>query len=180
MTKMRSANTIASSTSWVTRMRQGAGENDASNQLPAAQAHDAAEFDQLRVNLADAQRRVDVDWERDAERDQKDLLRLADTKLDDDQRQQRQQRDCPDHLDAAVEQSLGDSGKTDCRAERKADCSPDRETGRRTQQADRHVVGEAAVADTPFTGFVYLAPRPINVRRQPAEAGEALPHSYQQ
>src|SRR5258708_37891131 len=102
MTKMRSANTIASSTSWVTRMRQGAGENDASNQLPAAQAHDAAEFDQLRVNLADAQRRVGVDWERDAERDRKDLLRPAHTKLDDDQRQQRPERAGPDHRGAGV------------------------------------------------------------------------------
>ncbi len=63
----------------------------------------AQKLARIHRQKADAGIGADGFGERDAERDQKDLFRLADTKPDDDQRQQRQERDRPDPLDAAVE-----------------------------------------------------------------------------
>jgi len=61
------------------------------------------------VDLADAKRGVDVDWESHSKRYQKDLLAFSDAEPDDDQREHREKRNGADHLNAAVDGGFRDA-----------------------------------------------------------------------
>ncbi|GCC47548.1 hypothetical protein chiPu_0031738, partial [Chiloscyllium punctatum] len=119
---------------------QCARQNDPADQLQRAEALDPAELDQLRIDLPDSQRGVDVDRKGDAERDEEDLFGFTNAEPDDDQRQRGEEWNGADHLDAAVDRGLGDPREADQGAEREADGATDRETRGCPQQADAEVV----------------------------------------
>ena len=140
-----------------------------------AQPLDAPEFEQLRIDLPDAQRGVDVDREGDAERDQEDLFRLSDAEPDDDQRQRSQERDRADHLHAAVDRGFGDAREADQGAEHEADGAADRKAGSGAREADAEIVQQASGGRQLERGLDDLARCGENVRRQPSSLRQRLP-----
>ena len=138
-------------------------------------------LEELAVDAADAGEGVQVERERHAQRDQRDLRRLADAHPDDEQRDQPEVRQRAQHLHRRVDGVLADPAEAGDHGEHQADEAPISEAERRpagprpgwrTPSVPSRTSSTAAAADL-------RGARRSSARRDHAGAAEQLPERDQ-
>ncbi len=128
-------------------VRQRARQDDVPDQAQPAQSDRARGFDQVGVDVADTGVGVEVEREGDAEGDQRDLRRLTDAEPDDEQRDEADERYCPDHLDRGVDEILTEPEQPGEQRQGDPDGSPEQHAGTDPPQRDPDRPWKITIAD---------------------------------
>src|ERR1700691_6131608 len=115
-----------------------------SNQLASRQSDNACQFDQLRINAANACIQRQIDRKGGCDGDKCDLWNFADSKPDDEQRHQRDDGQGPEHLNGRINDVLTDLRQAGYQGETSAEQYREREALGGTAQGDEQVMLQLA------------------------------------
>jgi hypothetical protein len=160
-----------------TKVEGSTRKDHAAEQFAVAHAVDAAHLDELRIDGADTVQRVEIDREKDAERDQKQLRALVDAEPEDHERNQREMRHVAHHLQSRIGQPGRELRQAVGEPEGEADAAADQKADRGAPEADPDVAHELAGEQELPTGKRDVAWRGQHAsRHEPSDASRLPDH----